>query len=266
MTKVLVFDSGVGGLSVWQAIQRLLPSASYDYIADSAFFPYGTKTEEVLLSRVNEVLEAAVPQFTPDVIVVACNTISTIVLPMLRTKLKTPIIGVVPAIKPAAELTKTKCIGLLATPGTIYRSYTDNLIQEFASDCTVIRVGSSELVHLAEAKLRGDKPELVLYRNILQPFLDTEQKLQQTIDCVVLGCTHFPWVRDELSDAFGRALSWIDSGAAVARRVSQILGKPANQTGENHYHAWFTTPDHQVLRLDHTLKKLGFSKIDFFSP
>lgn len=266
VTKVLVFDSGVGGLSIWEAIKTVMPKASYDYIGDSAFFPYGTKTEQALLERVKDVLDAAVPKFNPDVIVVACNTISTIVLPMLRTNHKVPIVGVVPAIKPAAEQSQTKCIGLLATPGTIHRTYTDNLINEFAADCTVVRVGSSDLVHLAEAKLRGETLDPERLKAVLQPFHEAEQKLGRSIDAIVLGCTHFPWVRDDLSAAYGKSIAWIDSGSAVARRVLQVLGNSAKDSINPAYHAWFTKVDADVMRLKNTLQKLGFSKIKEFSP
>ena len=130
----------------------------------------------------------------PDVIVVACNTASTLALPTLRSLFTIPIIGVVPAIKTASALSQNKKIGLLATPGTVSREYMDNLIQEFADDCIVTRVGSTELVRLAEKKLNGLAPSSQQLKSIIQPFIHNE------CDQVVLGCTHFPLLHEELKE------------------------------------------------------------------
>lgn len=215
---VLVFDSGVGGLSVLASIRALLPEATFCYVADNAGLPYGDKTDPWLVARVERVVRAALDHVAPRLLVVACNTASTIVLPSLRQRHSFPIVGTVPAIKTAAGLSRTRALGLLATPATVNRRYVDDLHTEFASDCALVRVGSSWLVEAAEGKLRGvpvDEPRL---RETCRPFLEANLP----VDAVVLGCTHFPLLREELARALpGRAL--VDSGEAIARRVRHLL-------------------------------------------
>src|SRR5690554_6959293 len=147
---VLIFDSGVGGLSILKEIHQQLPQLNLNYLMDNAAFPYGTKSDEFLTKRVIEVCSKAVAELAPDILVVACNTASTLALPQLRAALKIPVVGVVPAIKTAANLSTTKVIGLIATPATVCRPYTDNLVAEFAPNCEVHRLGSTELVLWAE--------------------------------------------------------------------------------------------------------------------
>lgn len=213
---VLVFDSGLGGLSVLAALRQAIPTASYAYLADNAALPYGNKADEWLIERVSQVIEEAMQQLDPALLVIACNTASTLVLPRLRARWQIPIVGVVPAIKPAASLSQRRVIGLLATPATIQRSYTDTLIREYAKDCEVVRVGSSELVALAEAKLRGEKIEL-------EPIMEICAPLRAAgVDVVVLGCTHFPLLAAELHMALP-GVQLLDSGEAVARRVAHLL-------------------------------------------
>ena len=155
MSRIVIFDSGVGGLSIYQEVVKKCPNHDYVFVSDNLAFPYGTKPEAELIERVVSVVKVVEEQYKPDLLVVACNTASTIALPSLRSRFNFPIVGVVPAIKPAAKLTKSKVIGLLATPGTIARSYTQSLIDDFAQDCTVVKVGSSKLVGMAEQKICG---------------------------------------------------------------------------------------------------------------
>ena len=216
---VLVFDSGVGGLTIFEALRARLPAERYVYACDNAAFPYGPKAADALTDRVHAVLDALCARFQPKLIVVACNTASTVALPRLRSHYPLPIVGVVPAIKPAAQLSRNRIIGLLATPGTVQRPYTDQLIRDFAADCTVIRVGSSALVEQAERKLRGEAVDQPLLHELLRPFIDG------AADTIVLGCTHFPLLRDELQQAAAKPLQWIDSGDAIARRVEQLLNE-----------------------------------------
>ncbi len=216
---VLVFDSGVGGLTILEALRARLPAESYVYACDNAAFPYGPKPADELTDRVHAVLDALLARYTPKLIVVACNTASTVALPRLRSHYTLPIVGVVPAVKPAAQQSRNRIIGLLATPGTVQRPYTEQLIRDFAADCTLIRVGSSALVEQAERKLRGEAVDAALLRELLQPFLDGGA------DTIVLGCTHFPLLRDELQRAAGTPLQWVDSGDAIARRVEQLLNE-----------------------------------------
>jgi glutamate racemase len=156
MATAIVFDSGVGGLSVFDCIAAALPDLRLLYVADNAYFPYGTKEEAALVARVRDLLAGLAERLHPDLVVIACNTASTVALPAVREALGVPIVGTVPAIKPAAQASVTRVIGLLGTPGTVRRQYTQALIDEFAPDCTVLRHGSADLVELAEQKLRGD--------------------------------------------------------------------------------------------------------------
>lgn len=221
---VLVFDSGVGGLSVLNAIAETLPGLPLVFACDNGFFPYGTKTETELVERVDAVLHTLIAEIRPQLLVIACNTASTVALPRLRSRFALPIVGVVPAIKPAAQRSRNKIIGLLATPATVQRPYTDRLIQEFAADCTVIKVGSRELVQLAEDKLRGKAVDTGQLAPILAPFFANPA---QSPDTIVLGCTHFPLLRDELAAASPATVQWVDSGSAIARRVAELLGDTA---------------------------------------
>lgn len=218
---VLVFDSGVGGLSITRELVRQLPFIHITYAADNLAFPYGTKTDPELIARIDDILHRLQVQSRAELIVVACNTASTIALPRLREKFSIPIVGVVPAIKPAASLSKSKVIGLLATEATINRPYTNQLINEFAPNTTVIRVGSSKLVELAEAKLQGESIDLEQIKNAVSPF--TVAVAEQNLDTVVLACTHFPLLREELQRALPKIEHWVDSGEAIARRVKTLL-------------------------------------------
>lgn len=259
VAPILVFDSGVGGLTIVEAIAAALPGAPLVYACDNAAFPYGPKPEDELVDRVHAVLDALVKRFAPRLLVVACNTASTVALPRLRSHYSLPVVGVVPAIKPAGRLTRNRVIGLLATPGTVRRPYTDQLIAEFAADCTVVRVGSSELVLAAEQKLRGEPVDAGLLRELLRPILEAGA------DTVVLGCTHFPLLRAELEAAAGRSLSWVDSGEAIARRVRDLLPELASATdaGGGSRLAVFTRDDAQVAALGPALAARGFGPPGF---
>src|SRR4051812_8623293 len=164
---LLSFDSGVGGLSVLAATRKLLPNAPIVYAADSAGYPYGTKSEAEIASRVPALLGRLVERYHPRLVVIACNTASTIALAHVRSALDLPVVGTVPAIKPAALQSKTRAIGVLGTDATIRQPYVDRLAAEFARDCLVLRHGSAELVDLAEAKLRGEATDSAAYARIL---------------------------------------------------------------------------------------------------
>ena len=221
--RILVFDSGVGGLSVLREIQQRLPACEFIYASDNEAFPYGTKPEPELITRVDQVLHKILATYEVDIVVVACNTASTLTLPHIRSHFSQPIVGVVPAIKPAAARSRSKVIGLLATPATIARSYTHELIREHASDCQVISVGSSELVIMAELKLRGQTIVQNDIIKLLAPFYKSENAVK--LDTVVLACTHFPLLRAEIQAALPEGVDLIDSGEAIARRVEFLLGE-----------------------------------------
>src|SRR6476659_973180 len=189
-SPLLFFDSGVGGLSVLAPTRALLPTAPIVYAADSAGFPYGKRTEAEIASRVPALLGRLVERFQPRLAVIACNTASTIALDHVRSALDLPVVGTVPAIKPAAEISKSRVIGVLGTEATVRQPYVDDLAAKFAADCTIVRHGSPELVELAEAKLAGEEISLQSVRAAAKPMFDAPDGAR--IDTIVLACTHFP--------------------------------------------------------------------------
>lgn len=221
---VMVFDSGVGGLSVYQEVRQLLPDLHYIYAFDNVAFPYGEKSEEFIIERVLEIAGVVQRRHPLAIMVIACNTASTVSLPALRELFNFPVVGVVPAIKPAARLTANGIVGLLATRGTVQRAYTHELISRFASDCKIELLGSSELVELAEAKLRNESVPLVALKRILQPWLS----MREPPDTVVLGCTHFSLLAGELMQVLPNGTRLVDSGAAIARRTAWLISTQKN--------------------------------------
>lgn len=266
----LVFDSGVGGLSIAAEIQKKLPFLRIIYASDNAFFPYGTKAESELINRVEKVMVRINQLHSIDLIVIACNTASTLTLPHCRQVFSQPIVGVVPAIKPASQLTQTGVIGLLATPATVARPYTLNLIQEHAAEDQVIKLGSSELVRLAERKLRGDIIQSAQLDSILSQFFQHPDA--NKMDTLVLACTHFPLMRKEIQDWFAAHqidLLLIDSGEAIARRVEFLLNEMitnSNQLQQKPAHlALFTLAAADINQLKPALATRGFEQVEFIT-
>ena len=216
-SPILFFDSGVGGLSVLEPTRKLLPTAPIVYAADSAGFPYGKRTEAEIASRVPALLGRLVERFHPRLAVIACNTASTIALDHVRYALDLPVVGTVPAIKPAAEISNSRVIGVLGTEATVRQPYVDDLAAKFASDCTIVRHGSPELVELAEAKLSGDEIGIEEIRAATRPMFDAPGG--ENIDTVVLACTHFPLLEEELRAAFP-GVAYVDGGPGIARRIA----------------------------------------------
>ncbi|WMS86112.1 glutamate racemase [Pleionea litopenaei] len=250
MSKVLVLDSGIGGLTVVKSMSQLLPRLSIDYVADNLFFPYGTKTQAELKQRLLFLIERQLQSSDYDAIVIACNSASTLVLDEIRKQINLPIVGVVPAIKPAAQLSKNKRIGLLATEATVNGQYVDQLIEQFANDCHVTKVASQQLVLLAEIKLQGLPLDFQSVAEIVKPFIE------QKSDVVVLGCTHFPWFKSELTERYPD-IAWIDSGEAIARRVSEIIPKTeASQDSELQFFATGNPYQRSFLSQFHSIEKL----------
>ncbi|WP_246624770.1 glutamate racemase [Oceanobacter mangrovi] len=219
---ILIFDSGVGGLSIAKEIRSRLPKAELHYLMDSAYFPYGIRDDAVLQQRIVQLCQLACEQLPVKLLVVACNTASTLALTALRAVLPIPVVGVVPAIKPAALHSKSGHIGLLATPATVSRSYTNGLIDNFAAHCQVSRLGTTALVELAEQWLSQPEPDESSFRQQLEQQLSPWLATQPQLDTVVLGCTHFPVLRP-LLEKLWPGIHWIDSGAAIARRVEHLL-------------------------------------------
>ena len=215
---LLLFDSGVGGLSVLGPVRAALPQAPILYVADNAGFPYGTKSEAEIAARVPALLGRLAERYDPRLIVIACNTASTIALTGVRAALDLPIVGTVPAIKPAAERSRTRVIGVLGTDATVRQPYVDDLSARFAADCTVLRHGSAALVELAEATLRGEDTADEAYARVLAGLLD--QPGGERMDTVVLACTHFPLVQDRLQAVAPRPLAFVDGAEGIARRTA----------------------------------------------
>lgn len=257
---VLFFDSGVGGLSILKPARALLPNMPVVYAADRGGFPYGTKSEAEIASRVPALLGRLVERYRPRMVVIPCNTASVIALPYIRAALDVPVVGTVPAIKPAALISKTRTIGVLGTDATVRQPYIDRLSAEFASDCTVIRQGSAALVQLAEDKLRGMPVNLETVSEELDKLFD--QPDGERIDTVVLACTHFPLLLDELNAIIPRPICFVDSANGIARRIAYLNGdqpwpdRPASGT------AVFTRMDPDIDALRPALASYGLMRIN----
>ncbi len=256
---VLVFDSGVGGLSVYDEVRRLLPDLHYLYAFDNVAFPYGEKSEAFIVERVVAIVEAVTRRYPLAMVIVACNTASTVSLPALRARFDFPVVGVVPAIKPAARLTRNGVVGLLATRATVRRSYTHDLIAQFASECKTEMLGSGELVELAEMKLHGQTVSLDAIRRILQPWL----RMAEPPDTVVLGCTHFPLLAEELQQVLPEGTRFIDSAAAIARRTVWLLEHeaPDARSSDNNL-AFCMEMTAEAVQLAPVLQRYGFEKLE----
>lgn len=220
MPHILVFDSGIGGTSILSHIQNSLPAANYTYVMDNALLPYGLQSEETIQNRLTRLINKVTAKFfgEVDLIVIACNTASTYALAHIRQFTQIPIVGVVPAIKPAAQMSRSKRIALLATPATSKNKYTQSLVSEFASDCQVYFHHSTELVKLAERKFWLGESVIEQVHQELSVI-----GVNNLTDVLVLGCTHFPILAEEIASFYGSKLMLIDSGAAIAKRVSFLV-------------------------------------------
>jgi glutamate racemase len=229
---ILVFDSGLGGLTVYREVVKACPHARFIYAADDAFFPYGRHGEPVLVARVLRVMDEWIAAHRPDLIVIACNTASTLVLPQLRARFQVPFVGTVPAIKPACAGSKSKLVSVLGTEATVSREYTRTLIRDFAGGCAVTLIGSPRLAELAEAALKGEPVgDEAIAAELAPCFVETAGA---RTDTVVLACTHYPLLLDRLQRLAPWPVEWIDPAPAIARRVSDLLGSPgaeADQAG-----------------------------------
>ena len=241
MSRALIFDSGLGGLSVLRAVRAALPGVGVIYAADNAGFPYGDLESDALVARVLDVFDTLIGTYRPDAAVIACNTASTLVLPHLRARFSIPFVGTVPAIKPAAAATRSGLVSVLATPATVTRDYTQCLIREFAADVDVTLVGAARLAGIAETILGGEKsPPEAIAAEIAPAFVDAGGRRTDTI---VLACTHYPLILDDLEAAAPWAVNWVDPAQAIARRLVGVAGArlgPAEISGSDP--AWFSAP------------------------
>jgi glutamate racemase len=220
-TTILVFDSGLGGLTVLSELVKARPDARFVYAADDAGFPYGPLSEDNLGARVDLVMAALIARIQPDLVVIACNTASTLVLPRLRARFAVPFVGTVPAVKPAAERSTSRIAAVLATPGTVARDYTKSLVDEHAGDCRIVLVGAARLAAEAEALLRGRRvDERIIAQEIAPCFVEVDGR---RTDMVALSCTHFPLLLPQLERLSLWPVTFIDPAPAIARRVVQLL-------------------------------------------
>ena len=225
-----MFDSGLGGLTVLREIVRARPDAHYVYVADDAFFPYGHHSEDQIIARVVPLIGELIGAHNPDLVVIACNTASTLVMSHLRGKYKVPFVGTVPAIKPACAKSKTKRVSVLGTKGTVKREYTKALIRDFAQGCEVTLVGSAELAALAEAALTGTEvSDQEISAELAPCFIGDNDGDAARTDTVVLACTHYPLLMERLVRLAPWPVDWIDPAPAIARRVADLLEAPGGK-------------------------------------
>lgn len=251
MSRILVFDSGVGGLSVLKELRAALPGASLIFVADNAAFPYSAWEAAALGDHVVDLFGHLITAHAPDLCVIACNTASTLVLPPLRARFAVPFVGTVPAIKPAAEQTRSGRISVLATSGTVKRDYTRALIRDFAAACEVTLVGSSRLAALAEAKLAGEPVDAAEIAAEIAPAF--QQRDGRRTDQIVLACTHYPLLLAEFAAAAPWPVNWVDPAPAIARRAAQVLADRAVSGEKGADLAVFTAPQKVAPALRRTL-------------
>lgn len=258
---ILLFDSGVGGLTVLRELRELLPQAPVIYAADTAGLPYGAKTEAQVAARVSGLLGRLTERFRPRLVCIACNTASTIALGMVREVLEVPIVGTVPAIKPAAAMTRTGVIGLLGTEATIRQAYVDRLEDEFARDKRLLRLAAPALVDAAECELRADPFDAAA-------IADAAAALRampggELIDTVVLACTHFPLLEHRLREAFGQDVRFVHGAQGIARRIAALThDQPFHRTEADR--ALFTGQPEDVSRYAPGMQRYGLDRVGLF--
>ncbi|KPF43822.1 glutamate racemase [Rhizobium sp. AAP43] len=219
---ILVFDSGIGGLTVLREARLLMPERGFIYVADDAGFPYGGWEEAPLKARIVNLFDRLLDRYDPEAVIVACNTAFTLAGAELRLAFPTMrFIGTVPAIKPAAERTRSGLVSVLATPGTVKRAYTRDLIQSFASQCHVRLVGSENLARIAEAYIRGDAVDDADVLAEIAPCF-VEQDGART-DIVVLACTHYPFLANVFRRLAPWPVDWLDPAEAIARQARRLV-------------------------------------------
>ncbi|MDJ0642235.1 MAG: glutamate racemase [Erythrobacter sp.] len=256
-----MLDTGVGGLTVYDALRRQLPQAPVIFAADLIGMPYGKKTEAEVAARVAGLLGRMSERYRPRLACIACNTASTIALGMVREVLEIPIVGTVPAIKPAALHTNTGTFGLIGTQATIRQRYVDDLERDFARDKTLLRIAAPDLVDEAEAKLRGRTVNMAVIEEAVQRLRGMDGG--GDIDAVVLACTHFPLLREELGALFGNDVALIDGAEGIARRIANLLeGQEFAPTPQNRFVV--TGPVEGARGLDAALAERGFGAPESF--
>jgi glutamate racemase len=260
---ILVFDSGLGGLTVFREIAKARPDASYVYVADDAFFPYARRSEEQLVGRVVPLMQQLIAIHVPDLVVIACNTASTLVLPHLRARLAVPFVGTVPAVKPACTASRSRLVSVLGTEATVQREYTRALIRDFGQGCDVTLVGAAHLAGLAEAALRGEAiDDDAIAQEIGPCFISSDGRRTDTI---VLACTHYPLLLERLAQLAPWPVDWVDPAPAIARRVMDLVGPPANTAASGTACAVFTSRLEPPPALAAALARFGIGRTAVFA-
>ncbi|HEY6754116.1 MAG TPA: glutamate racemase [Pseudolabrys sp.] len=253
---ILMFDSGLGGLTVFREVKAARPDVHFIYLADDAGFPYGNLAEDELVARVTNVLGKAIAEHKPDMVVVACNTASTLALAQLRARFSVPFVGTVPAIKPACAQSKSKRIAVLGTQATVGREYTKALIREFAAGCDVHLVGSPRLAAYAEAELAGEAvDDAAIKREIAGCFIDGDAR---PTDTIVLACTHYPLLVERFRANAPWPVDWLDPAPAIARRVANLLKERPSASTRNSQAIEFTSGRTPSPVLARALASFGF--------
>ncbi|MDY8109704.1 glutamate racemase [Fulvimarina sp. 2208YS6-2-32] len=250
---ILVFDSGVGGLTVLREARVLMPDRRFVYVADDAGFPYGNWEEEALKDRLVALFGALIDTHAPLACVIACNTASTLALDVLRQNYPSMrFVGTVPAIKPAAERTRSGLVSVLATPGTVKRQYTQDLIRAWGARCEVTLHGSVALAGLAEQYMRGGFiDESAVLAEIRPCFIE---KGERRTDIIVLACTHYPFLANRMRKTAPWPVDWLDPAEAIARQVARVVADSGNRSMSGDFDpAVFTSgdPDHATRRIVH---------------
>jgi glutamate racemase len=254
---ILVFDSGLGGLTVFREIVTARPDANFVYAADDAFFPYGNHGERELVARIVPLMGDLIARVAPELVVIACNTASTLVLPELRARYAVPFVGTVPAIKPACAGSNTKRVAVLGTEATVRREYTMALIRDFAQGCAVELVGSARLASFAEEALREEPVEdAAIAAEIAPCFLGDGAR---RTDTVVLACTHFPLLLDRMTRLAPWPVAWMDPAPAIARRVVDLIGPVPSGAGPGAARALFTSEKPIGPALGRALARFGIA-------
>jgi glutamate racemase len=253
---ILIFESGVGGLTVYREVMRARADARFIYVADDAGFPYGNQPEAALVARIVEVMGRAIAAYVPDLVVIACNTASTLALAELRARYKVSFVGTVPAIKPACAQSQSKRIAVLGTQATVSREYTKSLIREFAGGCDVVLVGSPRLATIAENELSGAPiADSEIASEIAACFVERDGR---RTDTVVLACTHYPLLTDRFRPLAPWPVTWLDPAPAIARRVADLLRDKPAAAGTTRPEIHFTSGDAPSPALKAALAKFGF--------
>lgn len=257
MNKVIGFyDSGIGGLPYLKWLKEHTSGNSFRYLAESRYFPFGTKSEEELKRIIVDSIGRFIAHENPDIIVIACNTASVTALDLLRKTYKVPFVGVVPAIKPAVAISRKKSIGLFATNKTVSQQYTANLIKDFASGCNVERFALPEIVAFVEKNIFSASEEEKV--NIIRPAADFFK--EKGVDTVILGCTHFVYLEDTFRKVLGKEISVIDSREGVGNRTMALL-EDITPHEENGKDSFFVT---SIERMPENYKKISLNfNLDF---